>query len=162
MEYVKDCDFVKNLDTSNDESVCQFISWYLYVQDTKSLREFFPKYKEKSDNLFMLQLMDDLGKKYWSYNIYSDFYDQIQRQALSEKETTEKRDYFLKKIEELRRSYWEDDYQWFLYSLYRKDLLKFLDFEKEKGKITYILQTIEKPTKKRNESNARIFYSNRW
>ena len=148
MEYVKDCDFVKNLSTSKDESVCWFISLYLYVQDIKSLREFFPKYKEKSDNVFMLQLMDDLRNKYWSYNIYSDFYDQIQKQTLSEKETNETRDYFLNKIEELRSSYWEDDYTWFLYSLYRKDLLKFLDFEKEKGKITYILQNIEKSTKK--------------
>lgn len=143
MEYLSDCDFVKDLEKFDKEKTSSFISWYLCVQDAKSLRKFFPNIEEKNDNLFMLKLIE-------TYECDSFYYwdakKEIQKSLLSEDLTKENKDYFIKRIEEIRKD--SSTYRRFLSKLETEWLLKFLKFEKEKEEINYIIQKIIEPTKK--------------
>lgn len=142
MSYVSDCDFVKNLEKFNKELIWLFISWYLCVQDVKSLRKFFPNITEKNDNLFILKLIET----YQGDIYYWDVIKEIQKNLLSWNLTNESKDYFIKRIEEIRKD--SSTYRRFLSWMKSEWLLKFLNFEEEKKEINYNLQKIINPTKK--------------
>lgn len=143
MDYLIDCDFVKDLEKYDKRIIDSFISWYLFLQDAKTLRKFFPKIEEKDDNLFMLKLIElyDSG----NFNYY-DVKQEIQKNLLSEETTKDKLNFFQNRIEEIRKE--SSSYKRFLSWLESEWLLKFLNFEEEREQINFVIQKIINPTKK--------------
>lgn len=143
MDYLGDCDFAKDLEKYDKRIIDSFISWYLFLQDAKTLRKFFPKIEEKDDNLFMLKLIElyDSG----NFNYY-DVKQEIQKNLLSEETTKDKLSFFQNRIEEIRKE--SSSYKRFLSWLESEWLLKFLNFEEEREQINFVIQKIINPTKK--------------
>ena len=149
MDYLVDCDFVKDLEKYDKGLIDSFISWYLCVQDVSTLRKFFPKIKEKDDNLFMLKLIEIYEGDFY----YWDVIKEIQKKLVSKNLTNESKDFLKKRIEKIREAGYS--YNSFLSLLYSEWLLKFLNFEEEKEKIHYCIQKIVSPTKKEEKEMAK-------
>ena len=149
MDYLVDCDFVKDLEKYDKRIIDSFISWYLFLQDAKTLRKFFPQIEEKDDNLFMLKLIEIYEGVFY----YWDVIKEIQKKLVSKNLTNESKDFLKKRIEEIREAGYS--YNSFLSLLYSGWLLKFLNFEEEKEKIHYCIQKIVSPTKKEEKEMAK-------
>lgn len=143
MDYLVDCDFVKDLEKYDKRIIDSFISWYLFLQDAKTLRKFFPKIEEKDDNLFMLKLIELYDSD--NFNYY-DVKQEIQKNLLSEETSKDKLSFFQNRIEEIRKE--SSSYKRFLSWLESEWLLKFLNFEEEREQINFVIQKIINPTKK--------------